>query len=226
MKAIFSEYGVPNSVISDSGSQYLSQEFRDFAAKYGFDHTASSPYYHQANGKAERYVNVVKNTLKKALETHKDPSMALLCVRTTPLGSGLPSPAELMFNRKLRSNLPIVNLRAQDEQIKDKLQTRRDKTKTDYDKTTHPLPELHDGQDVRIRNPLTEKWEPGKVISKTSQPRQYTVEKQNGAQYVRNRRHLRCTEETFKPMVESPGNDDDEDKTPSDNITLRAQEEW
>ena len=68
MKNIFSEYGIPLHVHSDSGSQYTSQEFANFAEEYGFKHTTSSPYYHQSNGKAERYVGIVKQLLTKTFE--------------------------------------------------------------------------------------------------------------------------------------------------------------
>ena len=36
-----------------------------------------------------------------------DPNMALLCIRTTPVDSNVPSPGELLFGRKLQGNLPV-----------------------------------------------------------------------------------------------------------------------
>ena len=112
MKAIFAEYGIPQQVHSDSGSQFTSEEFTHFSQSYGFMHTLSSPYYHQSNGKAERYVGIVKNILTKTLEEGGDVYLALLAYRGTPLSSTKLSPGELMLGRKLRNsmiNLPLHN---------------------------------------------------------------------------------------------------------------------
>jgi len=53
MKPIFARYGIPDIVISDNGPQYSSQEFKEFAKAYNFEHITSSPYYPQGNGEAE-----------------------------------------------------------------------------------------------------------------------------------------------------------------------------
>ncbi|ELU11232.1 hypothetical protein CAPTEDRAFT_212860 [Capitella teleta] len=47
-----------------------------------------------------------------------DPKVALMCYKSTPLGSHLPSPAKLLYNRLIRSNIPartVVNTRKMDE---------------------------------------------------------------------------------------------------------------
>ena len=62
MHAVFSEYKIPDTVISDNGRQYTSEEFSDFSQRYGFSLETSCTYHQQANGKAERYVDVVKKT--------------------------------------------------------------------------------------------------------------------------------------------------------------------
>ena len=68
LKLIFSEFGIPDIFISDKARQYDSAEFRKFEAEYNFKHETSSPRHPQCNGKAERYVGVVKKTLQKAYE--------------------------------------------------------------------------------------------------------------------------------------------------------------
>jgi transposase InsO family protein len=59
-----------------------------------FDKQTSSPRYPQANGKIERAVKTVKSLLKKS----KDPYIALMAYRDTPLENGY-SPAEERFKR-------------------------------------------------------------------------------------------------------------------------------
>ena len=98
LKGLFSENGIPKVIISDGGPQFRS-EFRIFAQEWGFQHIQSSPYHHQSNGEAERFVRTVKDTITKAHKSGQDPDMALLCYRSTPIKSKLPLPAELMISR-------------------------------------------------------------------------------------------------------------------------------
>ena len=89
--------------MSDNGPQYSSYLFSQFAREYGFQHITSSPHFPQSNGEAERAVKTVKNLLKKS----KDPYIALLAYRETPLQNDY-SPSELLMNRKLRTTLPVL----------------------------------------------------------------------------------------------------------------------
>lgn len=50
VKLIFARHGVPEKFFSDNVPQYSSQEFKDFAAAYGFTHTTSSPRFAQSIG--------------------------------------------------------------------------------------------------------------------------------------------------------------------------------
>ncbi|XP_061127410.1 uncharacterized protein K02A2.6-like [Syngnathus typhle] len=101
LKSIFSRHGIPEFFYSDNGPQFSSQQFKDFAAAYGFRHVTSSPRFAQSNGEAERHVQTVKGLLKKA----KDPYLALLAYRATPLANGY-SPAQLLMGRRLRTPVP------------------------------------------------------------------------------------------------------------------------
>ena len=53
LKSCFAEYGIPEDVISDNGSQFTSQEYQLFAASYGFKLTTSSPHYPRGHGFVE-----------------------------------------------------------------------------------------------------------------------------------------------------------------------------
>ena len=111
MKSLFAEQGVPQRVISDNGGHFSSDAFRRFADQWCFDHVTSSPHYPQSNGFIERHVQTVKHTLKKVW-LRSDVKMALLVLRATPIDSHLPSPAELLYGRRVVSNLPIATRNA------------------------------------------------------------------------------------------------------------------
>ena len=52
LKAMFSHHGIPQTVISDNGPQYSSQEFKTFAREYNFSHVTSIPLYPRSNAQA------------------------------------------------------------------------------------------------------------------------------------------------------------------------------
>ena len=66
LKRTFSRHGIPESLVSDNGPAYASEEFHEFASKREFRHVTTSPHYLQANGKAESAVKICKNLLKKS----------------------------------------------------------------------------------------------------------------------------------------------------------------
>jgi hypothetical protein len=186
-KQIFSEQGIPVKVISDNGPQYASEEYRRFAQDWNFDHVTSSPRFPQSNG------FIVKSALKKARESGIYPYLALLCLRTTPVDNVIPSPGELLMNRKLRSNLPIkLRNNAQNKDIvHDRLSTRQENQKAYHDANAHGLPPLMIGQRVNVQDQQTGHWRTAVVKEKCQEPRSYIVETPNGNRLRRNRNHLR-----------------------------------
>ena len=106
LKPNFARHGIPEEVISDNGPQFSSAEFANFAREYEFKHTTSFPRYPQPNGLAERTVQTIKNILKKAKDDKKDPNLAFLDLRNTPIDDIGMSPAQLLMGRRTRTLLP------------------------------------------------------------------------------------------------------------------------
>ena len=82
LKAIFSESGVPNILITDHGRQYCSEEFKEFSLEWSFVHKTSSTYYPKGNSFAGRAVDVVKEIYSKCKH---DFLLGLLVHWSTPL---------------------------------------------------------------------------------------------------------------------------------------------
>ena len=74
LKSIFARHSIPETIVSDNGPQYFSQEFAEFAEDHSFTYTTSSPHYPQSNGQAECTVK----TVKKVLTGSSDPCLSLL----------------------------------------------------------------------------------------------------------------------------------------------------
>ena len=62
----FARHGIPETLISDNGPQYISEEFKRFSNAWDFKHVTSSPLYSQSNGLAEKTVQTAKMLLSKA----------------------------------------------------------------------------------------------------------------------------------------------------------------
>ena len=125
-KFCFSEFGIPEEVISDNGKQFTGRDNKDFAAKYGFKLTASSPFYPKGHGFRERQVQTIKNLLNKCDGDGTDHYLALLHMTATPIDSRLPTPGKLLQNRQLKTTLPaIIRPPANDESITASLKSRQ-----------------------------------------------------------------------------------------------------
>ena len=59
IKAQIARYGIPDTLVSDNGPQFSSEEFQKFAKKWGFKHP-------QSNGLPENAVKTVKRLMKRA----------------------------------------------------------------------------------------------------------------------------------------------------------------
>ena len=174
LKAIFAYHGIPETVISDNGSQYSSAKFSKFAEEWGFSHVTSSPKYPQSNGEVECTVQTMKNLLTKA----EDPHEALLTYRATLLENGF-SPAELCMGRRLCTTLPTIpsKLIPQWPELAKLCETEekiKSKQAVQYNQR-HAAKELSDllpGDRVYVPDRL----ENGVVVSKTPEPRSYLIE--------------------------------------------------
>ena len=85
MKAIFSEYGVPKSIVTDNGPCYSSEYFKEMMKKMGIHHITTSPHHHQSNRLAEGYMRIIKSLLQKTKETGDDPHAVIFIYHSTPL---------------------------------------------------------------------------------------------------------------------------------------------
>jgi len=204
LKQFFARHGIPETLKSDNGPQYSSAEFAKFAAVWKFSHVTSSPKYPQSNGLAEKTVQTVKRTLEKAKRDGKDPYLAMLEQRNTPVGN-YKSPAQLSMARRLRSILPCTTSHLLPETTSHqetmvRFQKKQAEQKANYDRSATPLPSLHTGETVRIQRDGD--WKPAKVIEVADTPRSYRVETPDGAVYRRNRKHLH-QDKSASPKVDT-----------------------
>ena len=114
MSNIIFLYGVPSTIISDNGPQFISQAFQDLLKSYGITPITSSPHYPKSHCFIERMIRTTKALICKTPEVS---DRAMLKYGRTPLCPQIESPAELLFVRKIQTTLPSYNCTSNDEKL-------------------------------------------------------------------------------------------------------------
>ena len=182
-QSIFSEYGWPDTLVSDNGLCYTAEMFTNLMKEYAVNHTTSSPHYPQSNGLAEKFVQIVKNLFYKVKEEGVDINKYLMIYHNSPLTCTSKSPMQMLQQRSARSQLPMSNKARRKFGIITEQQPK---------KNQHlPLHDFHIGQDVMCQSPITKKWFPVKIKELCPEPRRYQVETLEGIVYRRTQNHLK-----------------------------------
>lgn len=112
MKDLMSRHGIPETIVSDNGTQFKSKEFAQMCEENGIEHLFSAPYHPQSNGQAERFVDTFKRTIGKLKGEGKFQSALpqfLMNYRSTPSAVlGGKTPAELFTGRTMRTRLSLM----------------------------------------------------------------------------------------------------------------------
>ncbi|UYV74913.1 K02A2.6-like [Cordylochernes scorpioides] len=193
LKRTFSNFGIPETLVSDNGPPFFSKEFQNFNRTWNIVHVTSSPYHAQSNGMVERTVQTLKKLIKRCGEESTDPYLALLNLRNTP-HNNLPSPAQILMSRNLRSIIPsktsqFVPSMINNEAIQKQLVDNQVKMKNYYDRHTRPADPLSIKDRVWFRK--DKRWIPGQLKNQANEPRSYYVKDQEGNEYRRNSIHIR-----------------------------------
>ena len=94
-------FGTPQTITTDQGSMFISEEFGEFAASMGIKLLNSSPYYGQANGQAEPSNKGIIKLIKRKIEEqpkkwHTTLNEALWAYRMSCHGATKVSPYQLV----------------------------------------------------------------------------------------------------------------------------------
>ena len=110
LRQLFAQFGIPETIVSDNGTQFVSVEFKELCRLNGIRHVQTALYHPSSNGLAECAVRVVKQGIhKQSSGTLNDRISRLLfqyCI--TPHSTTGISPSELLIGRRLRSRLDFL----------------------------------------------------------------------------------------------------------------------
>lgn len=213
LRTCFAAYGLPNTVVTDGGPQFTSQEFKDFLKSNGVLHVLSPPYHPASNGLAERMVQTMKEGFRKQLleDSNRQTSRTLqhridnflFAYRNTPHSLTGLTPAEMFLKVKPRTPLSFLkpHLTTEMESKKEKIKIRSDSHRG------KPRAFLVD-EKVFVRTVRNEKvnWQPG-IVTTIVSPVTYKVKVDGRTRFV-HVDHLRTNntkgddeEELVRPIL-------------------------
>ena len=164
LRTVFAKFGLPETIVTDNGTGFVSQEFETFLQKNGIKHVTSAPYHPASNGLAERAVQIVKRGLKKVIDGSVNTRLAkvLFNYRITPQATTGISPSELMLGRRPRTRLdlckPHTAVHVEEKQLQQKV-VHNKKAKARL---------FMVGDQVFVKNFSGNRiWLPGEIVKKT-----------------------------------------------------------
>ena len=172
-----------------------------FTKEWNFDHTTSSPRNPRSNGQAEAAIKVVKGLLTRAKYSGQDPYLALLAYRSTPIDAHLHSPADMLYQRVIRTTVP-QRIRHKDPQAAadwDHLNNRATQSAAYHDCHCKPKSPLYAGQIVPVLNDAKTLWLPATIIRQVKHG-SHLVQIIGGGQYRCAHDHIhKCHPDAVKP---------------------------
>lgn len=101
LRRMFVTHGLPDVIVSDNGTQFMSTDFEGFLAHRGIQHCLISPFHPSSNGFAERAVRSAKEALRKIGQGSWQDRVEeyLMAQHTTPCQLTNKSPAKLLMGR-------------------------------------------------------------------------------------------------------------------------------
>ncbi|XP_038106927.1 uncharacterized protein K02A2.6-like [Culex quinquefasciatus] len=168
-REIFSRHGMPETLVTDNGTQFTSEDFEGYCNSNGILHLKTPPYHPQSNGLAERFVDTFKRTLKKITAGGEALRQAidtfLLCYRSTPCRSAPQSktPAELLLGRRLRTSLDLLKPPTPFNKPADSEQEKQFNRKHGAKARNYNVKDL---VWAKVHRNNTWTWEPGQVLER------------------------------------------------------------
>ena len=148
-------------------------------------------------------VKVSKNLIEKAVRQDLPWNQLLLDYRCTPISSEIPSPAEILFGRKLQSSISILPSQVMNDRIskqRELIVKKEGKFYTntkDFQDRIKALP-FEAGQNVWLQNSDSRKCEEAVICEKCREPNSYMVEiPATGQCFRRNSNFIKPQEFSF-----------------------------
>ncbi|GFR73119.1 Pol polyprotein [Elysia marginata] len=110
---IYSRLGVPEEVLSDQGTQFMSDCVKEVCRLLGIKQKATTPYHPMCNGLVERFNATLKTCLRRLCseqprQWHRNINPLLFAYRELPQESKHFAPFEMLYGRTVRGPMHIL----------------------------------------------------------------------------------------------------------------------
>ena len=182
MRYIVLQYGIPSSVVTDQGTQFMGNVFKRSCKLLRIHKLNTSAYHPESNGALERAHKTMREYLRcfcypKGTHSHKWLPFACFVYNTTPHTLTKFTPYEILFGRKAnvpgqlqQTPTPIYNYDDLIHDVKGKLRSCHEIARANLKRSKQHriaqqsfkvnLPNLHTGDKVQLRNEKGNKLDP------------------------------------------------------------------
>lgn len=215
---IFATHGLPNEVRTDNGPPFNSKELEDYMQGRGIIFRTVTPLWPQANGEAESFMKPLGKAIKAAqlegLDWKEEIYSFLLSYRTTPHSTTGVVPTQLLFNREVRNNIPLlakeeeINYKELHKKAKENTEKKQQKAKIYTDAKRRAR-----NSDIAIGNKVIVKQQRKNKFTSPFDPKPLTVTKINGTMVTAERKDYSITRNVshFKKYLQNKRTADRED---------------
>ena len=198
---VFACHGIPETLSSDN-SPYNCHEMEVYAQEMGFEFTPVSPEDPQCNGFAENFVKQLCKLLHTSIAEGKDAKSELykylLQYRAAPHCTTGKPPAEMLFNRKVKTKLPQVFTATEtkeQKQIREVHDNKKLKQKQHFDRRHKARPkELGVGDQVLLRqqkSTIKPHFDPNPYTVSGTRGNQVHLQREDGSSRVRDKNKVK-----------------------------------
>ena len=200
LEEIFARHGLPESLTSDNGPQFIATEFTESMEQQGIRHHKVTAKWPQANGEVERQNSSLLKRLQIAhaekKNWKKELNVYLAGYRSLPHPTTGVSPAELLFGRKIRTKLPGLSDVHVEEGVRDRDSEQKSKSKMYADAERGArYSEVLPGDRVLVqqerKDKLSTRFNPSPYTVVNKHGNSLIVQSQEGVQYSRNTSHVK-----------------------------------
>lgn len=179
---VFTTHGLPYSLRTDNGPQFVSDEMENYLKDNNIEHVHTTALWPQANGEVERQNRSLLKAMKTAKNWKKELNTFLMAYRSTPHSTTGETPAKLLYKRNIRTKLPDLASTpevSQYEEVQDRDVINKKKGK-EYidDKRNAASSHLKIGDKVLLQQRKTNK------LSTTYEAEPYVVAERNGSEII------------------------------------------
>ena len=110
LREMFATHGVPDTLVSDNGSFFTSEQFSNFCNRNNITHITSAPFHPASNGLAERAVQTFKAKLKRMQTGSLTTKISRILLRqhTTPHSTTGVPPCQILMGRMIKTPMAAV----------------------------------------------------------------------------------------------------------------------